>query len=253
MKPLDDRTGTITSLRIVDVRFPTSRNLDGSDAMNLDPDYSAAYVILGTDRGDSVEGHGLTFTIGRGTEVVVAGVEAIRPLVVGQPLAAFTDAPGELTRRITTGDSQLRWLGPEKGVMQLASAAVVNALWDLWAKIAGQPLWKLLADLSPDADRGARRLALPDRCAHPGRGAPRARSPGPDARSARGGAARDRLPGVHHLGRLARLPRRRRSGGSAARRSAPGSPASKSKLGRTAPTTSGARRWCARRSARAAS
>jgi L-fuconate dehydratase len=149
MKPLDDRTGTITSLRVVDVRFPTSRNLDGSDAMNLDPDYSAAYVILGTDRGDGLEGHGLTFTIGRGTEVVVAGVEAIRPLLVGQPLGAFTEAPGEFTRRITTGDSQLRWLGPEKGVMQLASAAVVNALWDLWAKIAGKPLWKLLVDLSP--------------------------------------------------------------------------------------------------------
>jgi L-fuconate dehydratase len=141
--------GTITSLRVLDVRFPTSRDLDGSDAMNLDPDYSAAYVIIGTDRGDGLEGHGLTFTIGRGNEVVVAGIDAIRPLVVGQPLAAFTGAPGAFVQRLTTGDSQLRWLGPEKGVMQLASAAVVNALWDLWAKIAGQPLWKLLADMSP--------------------------------------------------------------------------------------------------------
>ena len=141
--------GTITSLRVLDVRFPTSRALDGSDAMNVDPDYSAAYMIIGTDRGDGVEGHGLTFTIGRGTEVVVAGVEAIRPLVVGQPLAAFTDAPGDFTKRLTTGDSQLRWLGPDKGVMQLASAAVVNALWDLRAKLAGKPLWKLLADMSP--------------------------------------------------------------------------------------------------------
>jgi L-fuconate dehydratase len=141
--------GTITSLRVLDVRFPTSLGLDGSDAMNPDPDYSAAYVIIGTDRGDGLEGHGLTFTIGRGTEVVVAGIDAIRPLLLGQLLAAFTDAPGAFCQRLTTGDSQLRWLGPEKGVMQLASAAVVNALWDLWAKIAGQPLWKLLADMSP--------------------------------------------------------------------------------------------------------
>jgi L-fuconate dehydratase len=141
--------GTIVSLRVLDVRFPTSRHLDGSDAMNLDPDYSAAYVIVGTDRGDGREGHGLTFTIGRGTEVVVAGIEAIRPMVIGRPLAAFTEAPGDFVQRLTTGDSQLRWLGPEKGVMQLASAAVVNALWDLWAKLAGKPLWKLLSDLSP--------------------------------------------------------------------------------------------------------
>jgi L-alanine-DL-glutamate epimerase-like enolase superfamily enzyme len=141
--------GTITSLGVVDVRFPTSRDLDGSDAMNVDPDYSAAYVILGTDRGDGVEGHGLTFTIGRGTEVVVSGINAIRPLLLGQPLAAFTESPGAFYKRLTNSDSQLRWLGPEKGVMQLATAAVVNALWDLWAKLASQPLWKLLADMSP--------------------------------------------------------------------------------------------------------
>jgi L-fuconate dehydratase len=141
-------TGTITDVRAVDVRFPTSRELDGSDAMNPDPDYSAAYVIIATDRGDGVEGHGLTFTIGRGNEVVVAGIDAIRPMLIGQPLAAFTAAPGAFYKRLT-GDSQLRWLGPEKGVMQLATAAVVNALWDLWAKRAGKPLWKLLADMSP--------------------------------------------------------------------------------------------------------
>jgi L-fuconate dehydratase len=141
-------TGSITAVRTLDVRFPTSRELDGSDAMNPDPDYSAAYVIIATDRGDGVEGHGLTFTIGRGNEVVVAGINAIRPMLVGQPVAAFTEAPGGFYRRLT-GDSQLRWLGPEKGVMQLATAAVVNALWDLWAKLAGKPLWKLLADMSP--------------------------------------------------------------------------------------------------------
>jgi L-fuconate dehydratase len=144
-----EMNGTITSLGVVDVRFPTSRDLDGSDAMNVDPDYSAAYVILGTDRGDGVEGHGLTVTIGRGTEVVVSGINAIRPLLLGQPLAAFTESPGVFYKRLTNSDSQLRWLGPEKGVMQLATAAVVNALWDLWAKLAGQPLWKLLADMSP--------------------------------------------------------------------------------------------------------
>ena len=140
--------GTITQLRVLDVRFPTSRERDGSDAMNPDPDYSAAYVVLETDRGDGLSGHGLSFTIGRGTEVVVAGVAALRPLVVGQPLNAFTGAPGAFWKHLT-GDSQLRWLGPEKGVIHLATAAVVNALWDLWAKIAGRPLWKLLADMSP--------------------------------------------------------------------------------------------------------
>src|ERR1022692_668667 len=122
----------IIDLEVRDIRFPTSLERDGSDAMNPDPDCSAAYVILRTDRGDGLEGHGLTFTIGRGTEVVVAGINAIRPLLLGQPLAAFIEAPGAFVAQLTTGDSQLRWLGPEKGVMQLANAAVVNALWDLW-------------------------------------------------------------------------------------------------------------------------
>jgi L-fuconate dehydratase len=142
-------SGVITGLEVLDVRFPTSRSLDGSDAMHADPDYSAAYVRLVTDRGDGIEGHGLTFTIGRGTEVVVAAVKALSPLVVGQAIAAFTQAPGAFTRRMTAGDTQLRWLGPEKGVMQLATAAVANALWDLYAKLAQKPLWKLLAELSP--------------------------------------------------------------------------------------------------------
>ena len=144
MKP----SGRITGLSALDVRFPTSLSLDGSDAMNPDPDYSAGYVVLTTDRGDGLEGHGLTFTIGRGTDLVVAAIAALRPLVVGQDIAAFTSAPGEFWKHLT-GDSQLRWLGPEKGVIHLATAAVVNALWDLWAKLEGKPLWKLLADLSP--------------------------------------------------------------------------------------------------------
>src|SRR5208283_1541375 len=138
----------ITDLQVFDLRFPTSLGGDGSDAMNTDPDYSAAYVILTTDRADGIQGHGLTFTIGRGTEVVVAAVRALRPLVVGQPVAAFTGAPGAFWRHLT-GDSQLRWLGPEKGVIHLATAAVVNALWDLWAKIERKPLWKLLSGLAP--------------------------------------------------------------------------------------------------------
>ena len=140
--------GTITGLEILDVRFPTSLSLDGSDAMNPDPDYSAAYVVLSTDRVDGVEGHGLTFTIGRGNEVIAAALEALRPLVVGQKISAFTATPGAFWKHLT-GDSQLRWIGPEKGVIHLATAAVVNALWDLYGKLAGKPLWKLLTDLSP--------------------------------------------------------------------------------------------------------
>jgi L-fuconate dehydratase len=139
---------TITDLEVRDIRFPTSLEKDGSDAMNPDPDYSAAYVILRTDRADGITGHGLTFTIGRGTEVVVAAVQALRPLVVGQSVEAFTRAPGAFWKHLT-GDSQLRWIGPEKGVIHLATAAVVNALWDLWAKLERKPLWKLLSDLSP--------------------------------------------------------------------------------------------------------
>src|SRR5881396_2853257 len=139
---------TITALEALDVRFPTSRTLAGSDAMNTAPDYSATYVILSTDRGDGLAGHGLTFTIGRGTEVVVAAANALRPLIVGQTLEAIARDMGAFWRRMT-GDSQLRWIGPEKGAMHLATAAVVNAVWDLWAKAEGKPVWKLLVDMSP--------------------------------------------------------------------------------------------------------
>jgi L-fuconate dehydratase len=136
----------IISLDIIDVRFPTSRQLDGSDAMNRDPDYSAAYVILGTDDPSWPTGHGLTFTTGRGTEVVVAAVEALRPLVVGRSTGDVFGDIGGFWRDLV-GDSQLRWIGPEKGAIHLATAAVVNAVWDLWAKVEGKPLWKLLADM----------------------------------------------------------------------------------------------------------
>ena len=139
---------TITSLTVRDIRFPTSRQLDGSDAMNPDPDYSAAYVVLTTDR-PGLSGHGLTFTIGRGNEICVAAVRALAPLVVGRTLESFTADMGAFWRHITS-DSQLRWIGPEKGAIHLATAAVVNAVWDLWGKVAGKPVWKLLADLNPE-------------------------------------------------------------------------------------------------------
>ena len=138
----------INSLRVVDVRFPTSQHLDGSDAMNPDPDYSAAYVILGTDR-PGLEGHGLTFTIGRGNEICCAAIEALRPLVVGLDLDWVAQDMGRFWRHITS-DSQLRWIGPDKGAIHLATGAVVNAVWDLWAKQEGVPVWKLVSRMSPE-------------------------------------------------------------------------------------------------------
>ncbi|MCE9589962.1 MAG: L-fuconate dehydratase [Planctomycetes bacterium] len=140
---------TITDVLARDIRFPTSRHLDGSDAMNPDPDYSAAYVIVKTDKPGGPEGHGLTFTIGRGNELCVEAVKSIRPLLVGRTLESFTANMGAFYRHVT-GDSQLRWIGPEKGVIHLATAAVVNAVWDLYAKAQGKPLWKLLADMTPE-------------------------------------------------------------------------------------------------------
>jgi L-fuconate dehydratase len=114
--------------------------------MNVDPDYSAAYVALETDDPNGLAGHGLTFTIGRGTEVCVAAIEALLPHVVGATVEDLTEDIGGLWRRLVT-DSQLRWLGPEKGVIHLATAAIVNAVWDLYAKVEGKPLWKLLVDM----------------------------------------------------------------------------------------------------------
>jgi L-fuconate dehydratase len=138
----------IVAVDCYDVRFPTSLVFDGSDAMNPDPDYSAAYVALRTNAG-GLEGHGLCFTIGRGNDVVVAAVRALRPYVVGRPLADVTGDLGGFSARLV-GDSQLRWLGPEKGVMHMAIGAVINAAWDLAAKLAGKPLWRLLADMTPE-------------------------------------------------------------------------------------------------------
>ncbi|MDR8788491.1 L-fuconate dehydratase [Burkholderia multivorans] len=138
----------IRSIRVLDVRFPTSRQLDGSDAMNPDPDYSAAYVVLETDR-DGLEGHGLTFTIGRGNEICCAAIAAMRHLVVGLDLDWIREDMGRFWRHVTS-DSQLRWIGPDKGAIHLATGAIVNAVWDLWAKDEGKPLWRLVADMSPE-------------------------------------------------------------------------------------------------------
>ena len=140
---------TITHVETYDIRFPTSRTLAGSDAMNAAPDYSAAYVILYTDSSSGLEGHGLTFTIGRGNEICIAAIQALAPLVVGRTLESFIIDMAGFWRHIT-GDSQLRWIGPEKGVIHLATAALVNAVWDLYAKVEGKPLWKLLVDMTPE-------------------------------------------------------------------------------------------------------
>jgi len=140
---------TITDVVARDIRFPTSRTLAGSDAMNPNPDYSAAYVILQTDSPQGLDGHGFTFTIGRGNEVCVAAINALKPLVVGKTLESFTANMSGFWRLIT-GDSQLRWIGPEKGAIHLATAAIVNAVWDLYAKVEGKPLWKLLMDMAPE-------------------------------------------------------------------------------------------------------
>lgn len=141
-------TITINALEATDVRFPTSLALDGSDAMNAAPDYSAAVCVLKTS-APGLEGHGMTFTIGRGNELCVAAVEALAPFVIGLTLQEIQADMAGFWRRIV-GDSQLRWLGPEKGVIHLAGAAVINAVWDLWARASGKPVWRLVAEMSPE-------------------------------------------------------------------------------------------------------
>jgi L-fuconate dehydratase len=137
----------ITNVRVLDLRFPTSRQQIGSDAVNRDPDYSAAYCVLETDAG--VEGHGLTFTLGRGTELCVSALQYLARFVHGRHLSSLTDDLAAFSRQLT-GDSQFRWLGPEKGVIHLSAAALINAVWDLYARVEGKPVWKLLADLEPE-------------------------------------------------------------------------------------------------------
>lgn len=139
-----------TDFQTSDIRFPTSQTLDGSDAMNPDPDYSAAYVRVSTDADDGHEGHAFVFTIGRGNDVQVAAIAALRERLIGRNVEDVLSDLGSFSRELIY-DSQLRWLGPEKGVMHMAIGAVLNALWDLRAKRAGLPLWKLLSTLSPEA------------------------------------------------------------------------------------------------------
>jgi L-fuconate dehydratase len=138
---------TITNTRVIDVRFPTSREHIGSDAVNKDPDYSAAYCILETDAG--IEGHGLTFTLGRGTELCVSALRYLTQFVQGRTLESLTSDLNAMYLELT-GDTQFRWLGPEKGVIHLACGALVNAVWDLYAKAEGKPVWRLLADMTPE-------------------------------------------------------------------------------------------------------
>ena len=137
----------ITGVRVLDVRFPTSLGSIGSDAVNKDPDYSAAYCILETDA--ELEGHGLTFTLGRGNEICVAALKYLAQQAVGKTLSSITDDLCMFSR-LLTDDSQFRWLGPEKGVIHVAAGALINAVWDLYAKAEGKPLWRLLAEMSPE-------------------------------------------------------------------------------------------------------
>lgn len=139
---------TITNVIVRDIRFPTSATLDGSDAVNVDPDYSATYVVLETDRA-GLRGYGLTFTNGRGNEVSVAAVHALKHHLLGRTLESITDDFGGWWLQIIS-DSQVRWLGPEKGVIHLATGALVNAVWDLYARSEAKPVWKLLVDMPPE-------------------------------------------------------------------------------------------------------
>jgi len=137
----------ITNVHVIDLRFPTSREQIGSDAVNKDPDYSAAYCILETNHG--LTGHGLTFTLGRGTELCVEAVRYLSRFVTGRTLSSIAEDFAAFSRSLTD-DTQFRWLGPEKGVIHLATAALINAVWDLYARAEGKPLWRLLATMEPE-------------------------------------------------------------------------------------------------------
>ncbi len=197
----------ITGLSTYDVRFPTSRSLDGSDAMHRKPDYSAAYVVLHTDSGAS--GHGLTFTNGRGTEVCVAAVRALEPLVAGRTLDGITGDMRGFWRSLAS-DDQLRWLGPEKGVIHLAVGAVVNAVWDLWAKEAGVPLWQLLTRLPPEDLVAAIDFRYIEDALSPDEALDLLRAARGGQGRARGADRRRRLPRLHHVRGLDRLRATRR-------------------------------------------
>ncbi len=140
---------TITDIIVRDIRFPTSQTLDGSDAINVDPDYSATYVVMHTDDPHGLQGYGLTFTNGRGNEVCVAAVHALKHHLLGRTLESVVEDFAGFWLSIIS-DSQVRWLGPEKGAIHLATGALVNAVWDLYARAEGKPLWKLLVDMTPE-------------------------------------------------------------------------------------------------------
>ena len=211
------RRNMITGATARDIRFPTSQGLHGSDAMTPDPDYSAAYVTLTTD--DGLEGHGFTFTEGRGNELCVAAIEALAKRVDGLDLDEVRADPGEVFRRVT-GDPQLRWLGPEKGVIHLATAAVVNAVWDMWARAEGKPLWALVADFTPEQFVSAVPVPVPDRRDRPGLG----------ARAARGASDRQGRAPRRDASATASPPTRPRPAGSATPRTrSAGSPARRSR------------------------
>ncbi|MFD5747470.1 L-fuconate dehydratase [Streptomyces sp. NPDC127033] len=149
MPPAVSASARITDLEVLDVRFPTSEHLDGSDAMNPEPDYSAAYVVLRTDIGDGLEGHALAFTTGRGNDAQAAAIATLAPHVVGRSVEEVCADLGAFSRSLVH-DPQLRWLGPEKGAIHMATGAVVNAAWDLAAKRAGKPVWRFLAEMTPE-------------------------------------------------------------------------------------------------------
>ncbi len=138
----------IEAVRVIDLRFPTSRESIGSDAVNKDPDYSAAYCVLETNVS-GLAGHGLTFTLGRGTELCVGALEYLAQFVRGRRLSELTGDLRAFSQQLT-GETQFRWLGPEKGVIHLACGALINAVWDLYAKAEGKPVWRLLAEMEPE-------------------------------------------------------------------------------------------------------
>ena len=194
----------ITAADTFDIRFPTSLELDGSDAVHTDPDYSAAYVVLRTDAGAGVEGHGFCFTLGRGNEIEVAALEALGPLVVGLDLDEIV-ADSRSFSRLLTQDSQMRWLGPEKGVVHMAAAAIITAVWDLAAKDGGQTPMEVSGRSFAGATGGHGRLPVPVGRADRGGG-------GRDVAARRAGqggerapAAGARVPGLRHESRVARL------------------------------------------------
>ena len=138
----------IVKLTTYDLRFPTSDHLDGSDAMNPDPDYSAAYVIIETDQ-TSLKGHSFAFTLGRGNDLCCAAIKALEHLVIGLDINWIRDNQSLFSRRMTS-DSQLRWVGPEKGIIHMASGAIINAVWDILSKLENKPLWQLVSDMNSE-------------------------------------------------------------------------------------------------------